>query len=50
MRWFATVRARDAVQRVLAVGKDLRQDMVNTSGMDAETRKKLFGAPPAAAA
>ena len=43
-RWFATVRARDAVQRGLAVGKDLR----NTAGMDAETRKNLFGAPPAA--
>jgi GST-like protein len=44
-RWFATVRARDAVQRGLAVGKDLRQG----AAMDAETRKNLFGAPPAAA-
>ena len=42
-RWFATVRARDAVQRGLAVGKDLRQ----ATGMDAETRKNLFGAPAA---
>ena len=44
-RWFAQVRARDAVQRGLAVGKDLRQ----AGGMDAQTRKNLFGAPPAAA-
>ena len=44
-RWFATVRARDAVQRGLAVGKDLRQ----ATGMDAETRKNLFGAPAALA-
>lgn len=42
-RWFASLRARDAVQRGLAVGKDLRQP----TGMDAETRKNLFG-PPAA--
>ena len=38
-RWFASVRARDAVQRGLAVGKDLR----SPAGMDAETRKNLFG-------
>ena len=44
-RWFATVRARDAVQRGLAVGKELRKDMGNSAGMDAETRKNLFGAP-----
>jgi len=44
-RWFAQVRARDAVQRGLAVGKALRQ----AGGMDAQTRKNLFGAPPAAA-
>ncbi len=42
-RWFAMLRGRDAVQRGLAVGKDLR----NTAGMDAETRKNLFGAPAA---
>ncbi len=48
-RWFATVRARDAVQRGLAVGKELRKDMGNSAGMDAETRKNLFGSPPAAA-
>ena len=37
-RWYATVRAREAVQRGLAVGKPLRQ-----AGMDAQTRKHLFG-------
>jgi GST-like protein len=46
-RWFATVRARDAVQRGLAVGKDLRQ--AAAGGMDDETRKNLFGAPAAPA-
>ena len=39
-RWFATVRARDAVQRGLAVGKPLRP----LTGMDDETRRNLFGA------
>ena len=43
-RWFAVVRARDAVQRGLAVGKDLRQAQ---AAMDDETRQHLFGAPPA---
>ena len=33
------------LQRGLAVGKDLR----NAAGMDAETRKNLFGAPAAPA-
>jgi GST-like protein len=42
-RWFAMLRARDAVQRGLAVGKALRSG----AGMDAETRKNLFGAPSA---
>ncbi|MBC7729273.1 MAG: glutathione S-transferase N-terminal domain-containing protein [Microbacteriaceae bacterium] len=46
-RWFAVVRARDAVQRGLAVGKALRQAQ---AAMDDETRKNLFGGPPAAAA
>lgn len=45
-RWFATVRAREAVQRGLAVGKDLRQPQ---TAMDDETRKNLFGTPPPAA-
>ena len=40
-RWYATVRARDAVQRGLAVGHELR----SPAGMDAETRKNLFGQP-----
>jgi len=43
-RWFATVRARDAVQRGLAVGAELRRPQ---AAMDDETRKNLFGAPPA---
>ena len=42
-RWFASVRAREAVQRGLAVGKELRQPQAT---MDDETRKHLFGAPP----
>jgi GST-like protein len=42
-RWFATVRAREAVQRGLAVGKDLRQPQ---TAMDDETRKNLFSTPP----
>ena len=44
-RWFATVRARDAVQRGLAVGKPLRP----LTGMDDETRSNLFGAAAPAA-
>jgi GST-like protein len=46
-RWFATVRARDAVQRGLAVGAELRRPQAT---MDDETRKHLFGAAPPAAA
>ena len=46
-RWYATVRAREAVQRGLAVGKDLRQPQAT---MDDETRKHLFGAAPASLA
>lgn len=38
-RWYATVRARDAVQRGLALGKEWRQ-----KEMDEEARKNLFGA------
>lgn len=45
-RWFAQVRARDAVQRGLAVGQALRQPQ---AAMDDETRKHLFGALPATA-
>ena len=45
-RWFATVRSRDAVQRGLAVGKDLRQPQAT---MDDETRRHLFGAVPGVA-
>jgi GST-like protein len=41
-RWYATLRARDAVQRGLAVGKDLRRPATT---MDDETRKHLFGTP-----
>jgi GST-like protein len=41
-RWYATVRAREAVQRGLAVGKQLRQPQAT---MDDETRKNLFGTP-----
>jgi GST-like protein len=41
-RWYATVRARDAVQRGLAVGKELRQPQ---PAMDDDTRKNLFGTP-----
>ena len=39
-RWYAVVRAREAVQRGLAVGKPLKA----TTGMDEETRRNLFGA------
>ena len=38
-RWYGVVRARDAVQRGLAVGKDLRQQTVT----DEERRRNLFG-------
>ncbi len=38
-RWYAVVRARDAVQRGLAVGKPLKP----ATGMDEETRRNLFG-------
>ncbi len=41
-RWFATVRARDAVQRGLAVGRELGRPKAS---MDDETRKHLFGTP-----
>ena len=41
-RWYAQLRARDAVQRGLAVGKALRQPQAT---MDDETRKNLFGTP-----
>ena len=44
-RWYALLRARDAVQRGLAVGKDLRTAAA-TTGMDNETRRHLFGAAP----
>jgi len=44
-RWYATVRARDAVQRGLAVGKELGRPKAS---MDDETRQHLFGGPPAA--
>ena len=37
-RWFALVRAREAVQRGLAVGKQWR-----AKAMDDETRRNLFG-------
>ena len=38
-RWYATLRARDAVQRGLAVGQDLHQQTVS----DEERRRNLFG-------
>ncbi len=44
-RWYATVRARDAVQRGLAVGRELGRPK---AAMDDETRRHLFGGPPAA--
>ena len=37
-RWYALVRAREAVQRGLAVGKELRR-----ASMDDEARRHLFG-------
>jgi GST-like protein len=39
-RWFATLRAREAVQRGLAVGRELK---AASAGMDEESRKHLFG-------
>jgi GST-like protein len=39
-RWYATIRAREAVQAGLAVGKDA----IRRGPMDDETRKNLFGA------
>jgi hypothetical protein len=39
-RWFAQVRARDAVQAGLAVGKDLR---AGAEGPDEQARRVLFG-------
>ena len=42
-RWYAQVRARDAVQRGLAVAKALRQQTVP----DDESRRQLFGLSPA---
>ncbi len=38
-RWYATLRARDALQRGLALGKALRQ-----GGIDEQARRTLFGA------
>lgn len=43
-RWFAKVRQREAVQRGLAVGRELRAPRI-----DDEARKNLFGATAAAA-
>lgn len=43
-RWFADVRARPAVQRGLAVGKELKSE---APAMDEEARKNLFGAATA---
>jgi GST-like protein len=40
-RWFAQVRARDAVQAGVAVGKELRRKSI-----DNEARRHLFGAAP----
>lgn len=42
-RWFAEVRARPAVQRGLAVGKELT---AVAPAMDDEARRHLFGAAP----
>jgi len=39
-RWFATLRAREALQRGLAVGKEWK---ASTTSMDEESRKILFG-------
>ncbi len=43
-RWFAQVRAREAVQRGMAVGRELGKP--GKGNMDDETRKNLFGAKP----
>jgi len=40
-RWFSTLRARDAIQRGLAVGKEYRN--ISARGPDEEARKILFG-------
>ena len=45
-RWYAVVRARDAVQRGLAVGKPFKP----ATAMDEETRRYLFGAASTAPA
>jgi GST-like protein len=42
-RWFAELRARPAVQRGLAVGKELKAAV---PAMDEEARSHLFGAAP----
>lgn len=39
-RWFATLRAREAPQRGLAVGKDWKKD---SPAMDEKARQVLFG-------
>ena len=39
-RWYATLRARPALQRGLAVGKEWKASI---TGMDEEARKVLFG-------
>jgi GST-like protein len=39
-RWFSTLRAREALQRGLAVGKEWK---TSTTSMDEEARKILFG-------
>ena len=46
-RWYAMLRAREAVQRGLAVGRELGRPASHAGAMDAETRKNLFGGPPA---
>ena len=40
-RWFSTLRARNAIQRGLAVGKEYRN--ISARGPDEEARKILFG-------
>jgi GSH-dependent disulfide-bond oxidoreductase len=46
-RWYATLRARDAPRRGLAVGKDWKKD---SPAMDEEARKVLFGQTAASTA
>ena len=46
-RWYATLRAREALQRGLAVGKDWKKD---SPAMDEEARKVLFGQTAASTA